>query len=126
MNKNGVFGISGEFILVLVIFIVVLLTLYFGIWKKAEGIAKEKLPAGEKLKLLIDKFTTSPGEAEIQRQGDQTKDIADAIKATINKMNDMDCIEQIDFSGVNDKDFTLEFKEENGKSNLRAYKIVNN
>jgi len=124
MNKKGVFGISGEFILILIIVLVVLGTLYFGIWKRAEGIAKEKLPAGEKLKLLVDKFTTSPGEAERQRQEDQANNIATAIKSTINKMNDIDCIEQIDYSKIEDKDFTLEFKEEDGKSKLQICKMI--
>lgn len=126
MNKKGVFNLVADLLIILIVLFVILSVVYFGLWKKTEDITKEKLPATEKLKALIDKLITSPGSALTQKQGEQADDIAVAIKSTINKMNDIDCVEQIDYDKISDKDFTLFFKQENGENKLEICKMINN
>lgn len=125
MDKKGM-GVEDvtRILGVLIMFIAILGVIYV-LWRPTEAVAEEKLPAKEVLQNLIKKFTTSPGEADIETQRIQADKIAIAIQKTINNMeDDVDCIEQIDFSGI-DKDFEIDFYVENSKSNLKIYKIIN-
>ncbi len=125
MNKKGDIGIKeGVYAAVaIVILFAILGSIYFGVWKSAEGAVKEKLPAKESLQNLLKKFI-SPGKVEIEKQEIEANKIVRVINLAIGNMKDInDCIEELNFSDVGDKDFVLEFVEEEDGTKLSIYKI---
>jgi len=122
MNKKGmnialdnlIYGI-----LVVLVIIFVVFAIYQGIFKEARGVAEDKLPTIEVFKNKIKELMTSPGEIDAQVQEKQTDEIYNAIKKTIDDMEGYnDCIEEIDFSKVQDKEFVVKFGKEGSGTKL--------